>query len=239
MKDELKEFLLYSRMANFSRKVDCARKIIEEFLKNEGAIYIAWSTGKDSTCVLHLCRSICPEIPAIHFDLGVELPGTDQYKSGFDNITTWKSSKTVLDVIAEQGFGSRRAKKRHLLKEFEGEAKEYVGYLTGMRYDESRERSYLRKYGPIYRKRNGLLVCNPIHNWTYRDSFAYLVANEISIHPHYLIDSPQPIDIRRVGGYIAGQNRGDSLGRFFWFRQQYPEKFREVAEKVPELRQYV
>jgi 3'-phosphoadenosine 5'-phosphosulfate sulfotransferase (PAPS reductase)/FAD synthetase len=239
MMDDMKGFLLYSRLSNFKRKVAQAQEIITSFLGRVNAPYVAWSTGKDSTCVLHMCRAVRPSIRAIHFDLGVELPGTDEYKAGFEDIATWKSSRTVLEVIAENGFGSKKAKKRHLLKEFEQEAKEYDGYLTGMRYDESRERNYLRKYGPVYRKQNGLIVCNPIHNWTYQDSFAYLVAHGIPVHPHYLIKSPQPLSRRRVGGYIAGQNRGDSLGRFFWFQQQYPEKFHELAENVPEIRQYV
>lgn len=237
--NSLEEFRLYATLPSFRKKVEQAQIIIESFFDIAKNPYVSWSTGKDSTCVMDMARRIRPGVPVIHFDLGVELPGTEEYKAGFEGVRTWASSKTVIDVIIEQGLGTGKAKKGVLLREFEREEKERDGYLTGMRYDESRERSYLRKYGPTYRKKSDLWVCNPIHNWTYRDSFAYLVSKGIPIHPHYLLDSPQPLSSRRVGGYISGRNRGDSLGRFFWFQQQYPDKFREVAERVPEIRQYV
>lgn len=50
------------------------RRIKEWYSENQGAVYVAFSGGKDSTVLLHLVRSLYPEVPAVFVDTGLEYP---------------------------------------------------------------------------------------------------------------------------------------------------------------------
>lgn len=239
--DSAKEyFLLYSHLDRHLNKLVASQKIIKQFLNICDNPYLSWSTGKDSTCVLSLVRLVDKEynIPIIHFDLGVELPNTDAYKKNFENITTFKPKEDILKVMENNGWESKESRKINFINQFTSE-NNYTGHFMGLRYNESSARKNLYKYGAIYKRSDGLWVCNPIYNWTFEDVFAYLISSDIPVHPHYSIKSNQPLENRRVGGYVSGRNRGAELGRFYWFKEQYPEEFKKLADKFPIVKQYV
>jgi 3'-phosphoadenosine 5'-phosphosulfate sulfotransferase (PAPS reductase)/FAD synthetase len=52
-----------------------------------GRVYVAFSGGKDSTVLLHLVRSICPEIPAVFVDTGLEYPEIRDFVRETANVT--------------------------------------------------------------------------------------------------------------------------------------------------------
>lgn len=232
-------FYKYSHLNKHIDKVISAKKIIKDYLDICPNTYLSWSTGKDSTVVLHLLRSIDSSIPVIHFDLGVELPNTDAYKQNFENITTYKSKKTVLDLYEEFGFECSESRKSKMIEEFTKNNK-FDGNIMGLRYDESKTRNYLRRLGHTYtRKSDNMIICNPIHNWTFEDVFAYLISSNVPIHPHYYLNSLQPLEHRRVGGYLSSRNRGSGYGRFSWFKEQYPNEFARLVEKHKEINNYI
>lgn len=233
-------FYIYSHLDRHTKKVVQAKEIIEKFLTMCENHYLSWSTGKDSTAVLSILRLIDAEhkIPVVHFDLGVELPGTDEYKKNFEDVTTFKPKETILEVMDQYGWEAKEAKKINFINQFT-EKKNYDGHMMGLRYDESSARKNLFKRGPIYKRKDGLLVCNPIYNWTLEDVFAYLISSDVPIHPHYSIKSNQPLEHRRVGGYVSGRNRGSEFGRFYWFKEQYPDEFEKLSQKFKEVETYV
>lgn len=238
------EFLLYSGLPRFKKNVEKSKNIIKEFLSICPESYLAWSTGKDSTCVRHLLSIINPNIPSIHFDLGVEYPSTYEYKKLFPDTITFKPEIGIIDKLQKYGFDTKEAathcKKPAFINEFKNELLKYKGFFMGLRYDESRARSYLRKRGSIYQKKDGNWICNPISFWKFHDVFAYLYSNEIPIHPHYTMkNSSQPVKERRVSGFLAGRNRAANFGRFFWFSRQYPDIFKEMCFIFPGLKQYI
>lgn len=242
LNEEAREyFFKYSHLNKHINKVLNSTKILKEYLEMCPNTYLSWSCGKDSTVVLSLLRNIdkSHEIPVIHFDLGVELPNTEEYKKNFEDITTFKPSRSLLEVMEEFGFESKECKKSNFIKEFT-EKNKFDGHIMGLRYDESSARRNLYKKGAVYKRENdGMLVCNPIYNWSFEDVFAYLISSNVPIHPHYSIKSSQPLEERRVGGYVSGRNRGSEFGRFYWFKEQYPKEFYELANKFKEVYKYV
>ena len=40
----------------------------------DGKVYVAFSGGKDSTVLLHLVRSLYPDVPAVFCNTGLEFP---------------------------------------------------------------------------------------------------------------------------------------------------------------------
>jgi len=71
------------------------------------------------------------------------------------------------------------------------------------------------------------------------DVFAYLLQKNLPIHPMYTRESHQPLEYRRVGGFMSSRNRGAEYGRFVWLREQYPDLWREISTKYPEIKKYV
>lgn len=238
MKESDKEmYLLHAQMPGFRRKVKQSIEIIQEFLRISRNPYIAWSTGKDSTCCVGLVRQVA-NVPAVHLDNGVELPGTAETREKMDNVIHHIAEVPFLDLMEQYGFEARELRKENFVRAFE-QKYDFDGVILGLRAEESRARILNAKNGPIYKKKDGIYVCCPILYWSVRDVFAYLLSNELPIHPHYLLDSAQPLEERRVGGFISSRNRGAEMGRFVWLRQQYPNVFQMLAERFPEIKKYV
>lgn len=234
---EIQSFKLHARLPGFKRKVIKSKAIIREFLTISKNPYIAWSTGKDSTVVLGLTREL-KNIPAVHIDSGVELPGTKETREKVGNVIHYTTNELFLDIAEEYGLNSKETRKSRFVKEFE-KKHNFDGVIMGLRTEESNARKYNAKRGPIYQKKDGIYVCNPILNWTMIDVFAYLFENDLPIHPHYLIKGPFPTSERRVGSYVSSRNRGAELGRFVKLRYFYPEVFNDLARRFPELKKYV
>ena len=49
-------------------------------------VYVSFSGGKDSTVLLHLVRSIYPNIKAVFVDTGLEFPEIKEFVKSFDNV---------------------------------------------------------------------------------------------------------------------------------------------------------
>lgn len=235
-KHEIESYKLHARMPGFKRKVEKSKDIIKEFLTVASNPYIAWSTGKDSTVVLGLTRGI-KNITAVHLDGGVELPGTKETRNKIDNVIHYQSPQSFLYVAGQYGLDSKETRKGNFFKEFE-DSHDFDGVIMGLRMDESNIRKYNAKRGAIYQRKDGYHVCQPILNWTMTDVFAYLFTENLPIHPHYLLKGPFPTSERRVGSYVSSRNRGAEFGRFVKLKYFYPELYRELVDKFPELKKY-
>lgn len=230
-------YRLHSKMPSFKKKVDRSIEIIKQFLITTKNPYIAWSTGKDSTCCVGLVRKI-KNIPAVHLDNGVELPGTAETREKIDNVIHHVADTLFLDLMDQYGFEAKELRKKNFVEQFE-ENNYFDGVILGLRADESRVRLHNARRGNIYKRKDGMYVCCPILHWNIKDVFAYLIKENLPIHPHYLMDSQRPIEERRVGSFISSRNRGAALGRFVWIRQQYPELFAELSVRFPEIKKYI
>jgi 3'-phosphoadenosine 5'-phosphosulfate sulfotransferase (PAPS reductase)/FAD synthetase len=89
----------------YQRKLVAAKNNIIEFYEQlNGNCYISFSGGRDSTVLLHLARSLYPDIEAVFIDTGLEYPEIRSFVLEQKNITTIKPKKTFKNVIEEYGY---------------------------------------------------------------------------------------------------------------------------------------
>lgn len=67
-------------------------------------VYISFSGGKDSTVLLHIARSMYPEIKAVFSDTGLELPAIRNFVKKFDNVDWLKPKLTFSEVVVKYGY---------------------------------------------------------------------------------------------------------------------------------------
>lgn len=87
-------------------KVDHALEVIREFVAHEGenGVYVSFSGGKDSLVLLHLVRSIYPQIPAVFANTGIEFPEQVKFVRSFQNVTEVHPIKHFPKIIKEEGI---------------------------------------------------------------------------------------------------------------------------------------
>lgn len=80
------------------------KRISEFYEKMNGQVYVAFSGGKDSTVLLHLVRSLFPEVPAVFSDTGLEYPEIKEFVKTIPNLIVVRPKKSFRQVIEECGF---------------------------------------------------------------------------------------------------------------------------------------
>lgn len=79
-------------------------RIIEWYEYHNGEVYISFSGGKDSTVLLHLIRSMYPEIEAVFVDTGLEFPEIRDFVKTIENVTWIKPKMRFDEVIKKYGY---------------------------------------------------------------------------------------------------------------------------------------
>ena len=87
-------------------KVEHAKDIIREFVEHEGEdhVYVSFSGGKDSLVLLHLVRSIYPNVKAVFANTGIEFPEQVKFVRTFTNITEVHPIKHFPRILKEDGI---------------------------------------------------------------------------------------------------------------------------------------
>lgn len=159
-------FLIHSQTPEYRRAIDDAQREIERALRQSHRPYLAWSAGKDSGAMLALVLAQRPDIPVVHSDYGRTLVPEPVYA----DILTMADRFGVRDLRIHP-HDSRPRASLHRLK-----AAGHDLVFVGIRAEEAihrRERIKDRRwFGPIPESW-------PIAQWTWRDVWAYHVANNL------------------------------------------------------------
>lgn len=103
---ELRKMYLKQRQGlPLTIKVELSKRRIREWYEaHDGNVYISFSGGKDSTALLHLVRSMYPEVPAVFVDTGLEYPEIRDFVRTFGNVVWLKPKKSFKQVIEQCGW---------------------------------------------------------------------------------------------------------------------------------------
>jgi len=72
---------------SLERKIQVTQtRIIDWYQTWDGAVYVSFSGGKDSTVLLDLVRRIYPDVPAVFCDTGLEYPEIRDFVKTKDNV---------------------------------------------------------------------------------------------------------------------------------------------------------
>lgn len=87
-------------------KIRFSQKRIQEWVDYHGVngVYVSFSGGKDSTVLLHLVRTMFPEVKAFFVDTGLEYPEIKKFVKTFDNVDIIRPKKMFNEVIEEYGY---------------------------------------------------------------------------------------------------------------------------------------
>ncbi len=86
-------------------KIKVSKKVIQDWHEaNKGAVYVAFSGGKDSTVCLDLVRSLFPEVPGVFVDTGLEYPEVKEFVKTKENITWVRPKMSFKEVLEKTGY---------------------------------------------------------------------------------------------------------------------------------------
>lgn len=93
------------RALPLERKIQISQaRIIEWYRHYNGNVVVSFSGGKDSTVLLHLVRSIYPDVRAVFSNTGLEYPEIQKHVKSFDNVDIVTPSMRFDQVISTYGY---------------------------------------------------------------------------------------------------------------------------------------
>lgn len=99
--EELKQ-LLQMPLAD---KITMSKMRIVEFYEHyEGNVVVSFSGGKDSTVLLHLVRSLFPDVKGVYCDTGLEYPEVKEHVKQTKNVEIIRPTINFREVIREYGW---------------------------------------------------------------------------------------------------------------------------------------
>lgn len=137
-----RNFLKQRQSLPLKLKIELSKNRIKQFYEHfDGKVYVSFSGGKDSTVLLHLVRSLFPEVPAVFVDTGLEYPEVRSFVKSFDNVITLRPEIPFNKVITEYGYP---VISKEVAQFIEDNRKNPNGY-TAQKFDPNSD--YVKKYG--------------------------------------------------------------------------------------------
>lgn len=99
--EELKKLL---QMSLADKIIMSKLRIIEFYEHYDGNVVVSFSGGKDSTVLLHLVRSLFPEVKGVYCNTGLEFPEVREHAESMENIDIIRPRLSFLQVIEQYGW---------------------------------------------------------------------------------------------------------------------------------------
>lgn len=127
-------------------KIKLSKERIKQWYQaHNGKVYIAFSGGKDSTVLLHLVRSLYPDVPAVFVDTGLEYPEIKEFVKTIDNVITVRPKMNFIDVINTYGYPAVSKKVARQIRDLRHPTEKNKAtrklYLTGIKRDGSKTKT--------------------------------------------------------------------------------------------------
>lgn len=248
MREELEAYRLHGKLPVIKRRTDRALETIRDWRARCQKPYIAWSTGKDSTLCLRLALRVDPKIQVVYFDADSCLPDSEKFIERL--VPEWNlnfrrvKTRPILDVLAQYGltypgieYQTMKATVYEPIKSLRAEG--YDGVIVGVRAEESRGRKIAASaLGSMFRaKSSGMLTCWPLAQWASRDVWGATINGELPYNTAYDKTRFAEFEEMRVSYWAGETNR--TYGRYVWLRYYYPDLYRRLAERCPDLAAFV
>ena len=87
-------------------KISMTKSRIRDWVREYGTdgVFVSFSGGKDSTVLLHIVRSMYPNIEAVFVNTGLEYPEIQKFVKTFENVTILRPEMRFNDVIKKYGY---------------------------------------------------------------------------------------------------------------------------------------
>lgn len=228
--------LLHARTKIFHIRLESARIIVEKALDLDLRPYVSFSGGKDSTVVFNLVLEQKPDIVGVWSDDEWFLPETLEYVRRMQALCNIHQIRTQTRHAEWFASAGEWLDLPHYAK------KQLRCNLTflGLRQEENSQRKlHLRKFGPLFFAENDdCWHCNPIHNWSVMDVWAFIYSNGLDYNRAYdrLTEIGIPLERQRIGPLAVERVLG--YGQLAILKRGWPDLFNRFAEKYPEARGY-
>jgi phosphoadenosine phosphosulfate reductase len=237
-----KDALLYARTRQHAATVERAQRIVTEALAVAPSWYVAFSGGKDSTCVLHLVREQAPDTAAQFSARQWDLPETLDTLAGTPNLrrtahhdmdgSDWLPSWDSPELARQNGAVWLERDEYKLTRGAHED-----GVFLGLRSAENEyRRRHLLRFGPLFRCASGMWHANPIAAWSVLDVWAYILSRDVPYNRAYDVMERLGVSLgmQRIGPFSRALNAG-SLAIL---KRGWPEVFNRLSAAHPEARAY-
>jgi len=185
-------FLTYSKMIDFKKRVEESKFIVKNVFNTYSTPYIAFSGGKDSTCMTHLVLQQNSNIMVLHWDYGGYYIPRKMENKILKNAKKLGVKNLRIETSSKYGILKRKAINvlgrdliRGLLPQLFREG--YDASFIGLRSEESPKRKRRIKADRSLSKIKEIF---PIASWTWMDIWAYIIKYDLPYLSHYDLYGP-------------------------------------------------
>lgn len=236
----------------FGRRLDEARRVADALLEKAPHACVAWSGGKDSTCLAHLVvvDRGARDVVLVSEKDDLDYPGEEDYVQRL--ACEWGADLRIVhpNVSPAEWFRSHAAEllpgddiharsaglsKACFYSVVEAATGGFAGLMMGLRAAESSRRSAARKaHGKLYRVRSGQWRASPIGDWDGLDVLAYAESRGVELLHVYrcigFMHANDPWNVRK-SWWLPGKSA--AYGQVAWLRRYYPSLHRKLMSWMP------
>jgi 3'-phosphoadenosine 5'-phosphosulfate sulfotransferase (PAPS reductase)/FAD synthetase len=216
-------------------------EIIRRAMDECSSPFIGFSAGKDSVVTADLVWRVSPDVPALMLTGGE----THLLYPDAADVAARVARDHPLTVVHVDHVFSASWADAHFWEQYESFVGEWETYLwarghdaaiIGLRAEESAQRRVdLRTRGPIHRyvdggryRSGGLRVC-PIHDWSWRDVWAYIVSRDLPYLSAYDSRGPDGRTHLRLGRSAM------RMGQLQELRRENPAGYAAILARFPDI----